>query len=199
MNTPIVIERDENNNEKAYDLYSRLLKDRIIFLGSGVVDYVANSIIAQLLFLESQDPEKDIYMYINSPGGSVSAGIGIYDTMQYIKPDVATVCVGFAASMGCFLLASGAKGKRSSLPHSRIMMHPISGGYSGQHPDIQIQAAEALAVQKQMLELLSKHAGRTYAEVEEAFQRDKYMSPVEALEFGFIDKIQEKSSRTKDE
>jgi len=199
MSVPFVIERDDNNNEKAYDLYSRLLKDRIIFVGEAVDDGMANAIIAQLLFLESQDPEKDIYMYINSPGGSVSAGLGIYDTMQYIRPNVATVCVGAAASMGCGLLAGGAKGKRYSLPHSRIMMHPVSGGFRGTNPDIQIQAAEAKIVQQQMFELFAKDCSRSVEEVERDFQRDKFMSAKEALEYGIIDKIHEKSLRQKNE
>ena len=180
-------------------MFSRLQKDRIIFLGAGVDERLSNITIAQLLCLESQDPEKDIYMYINSPGGSVVAGLGIYDTMQYIKPDVVTVCVGQASSMGCFLLAAGAKGKRFSLPHSRIMMHPVSGGFHGQSPDAHIHYKEMDYLQRTMSELLSSHCGKPVDQILKDFERDHYMSPQEALEYGIIDKIHTKSMRKSDE
>lgn len=195
---PVVIEKD-GSSEKAYDLYSRLLKDRIIFLGTPVNDTVANLIIGQLLFLEADDPEKDIYLYINSPGGSVTAGLGIYDTMRYIKPDVHTMCVGAAASMGCFLLAGGTPGKRYSLPHSRIMMHQVSGGHSGQMEDVTISYEEMKAVNDILLNLLAENTGTTYEEVKEIYNRDVWMSPDEAVELGIIDTIRYESTRESNE
>jgi ATP-dependent Clp protease protease subunit len=195
---PVVIEKD-GSNEKAYDLYSRLLKDRIIFLGTPVNDTVANLIIGQLLFLEADDPKKDIFMYINSPGGSVSAGLGIYDTMRYIKPDIHTMCVGSAVSMGCFLLAGGTKGKRYSLPHSRIMMHQVSGGQQGQINDVAIRYEEMQTVNNILMKLLAENTGMTVDEVKEHYDRDKWMSAEQAMKFGIIDKIQTTSTRGNDE
>lgn len=191
---PVVIEKD-GGNEKAYDLYSRLLKDRIIFLGTPVNDTVANLIIGQLLFLEADDPDKDIFMYINSPGGSVSAGLGIYDTMRYIKPDIHTLCVGSAASMGCFLLAGGTPGKRYSLPHSRIMMHQVSGGAQGNISDVEITLEEMQKVNKILMGLLAENTGKTVEECKEFYDRDKWMSAEEAKDFGIIDKVQTSSTR----
>lgn len=198
MTTPIVIEKD-GDSERVYDVFSRLQKDRIIFLGSGVDERVANVVIAQLLCLESQDPEKDIYMYINSPGGSVVDGLAIYDTMQYIKPSVSTVCVGQASSMGCLLLSAGEKGKRFALPHSRIMMHPVSGGFRGQSPDAYIQFKEMEHAQTTLNELLAQHCGKSVDRIVADFQRDNFMRPEEALEYGIIDAIHTKSTRQKDE
>jgi ATP-dependent Clp protease protease subunit len=195
---PVVIEKD-GSNERAYDLYSRLLKDRIVFIGTPVEDQMANAIIAQLLFLEANDPDKDIFMYINSPGGVVSAGMAIYDVMRYIKPDIQTLCVGQACSMGCFLLAGGTPGKRFSLPHSRIMMHLISGGASGQIPDVRVRYHEMEAVSAMMLSIFAENTGHAVEEVEAAIDRDKYMSPTEALEFGIIDEVHECSVRGEDE
>lgn len=191
---PVVIEKD-GNNEKAYDLYSRLLKDRIIFLGTPVNDTVANLIIGQLLFLEADDPDKDIFMYINSPGGSVSAGLGIYDTMRYVKPDIHTLCVGSAASMGCFLLAGGTPGKRYSLPHSRIMMHQVSGGAQGNISDAQITMREMETVNEVLMGLLAENTGKTVEECKDFYDRDKWMSAKEAKDFGIIDKVQTSSTR----
>lgn len=191
---PVVIEKD-GNNEKAYDLYSRLLKDRIIFLGTPVNDTVANLIIGQLLFLEADDPDKDIFMYINSPGGSVSAGLGIYDTMRYVKPDIHTLCVGSAASMGCFLLAGGTNGKRYSLPHSRIMMHQVSGGASGNITDAQITMREMETVNEVLMGLLAENTGQSIEDCRNFYDRDKWMSAEEAKEFGIIDKVQRTSTR----
>ncbi|MBU1132145.1 ATP-dependent Clp endopeptidase proteolytic subunit ClpP [Patescibacteria group bacterium] len=185
---PTVIEKT-HYGERAYDIYSRLLKDRIIFLGTGVDDQVANSIIAQLLFLESEDSKKDIKLYINSPGGSVTAGMAIYDTMQYIKPDVATICLGMAASMGAFLLAAGAGGKRFSLPNSKIMIHQVMGGAKGQASDIKIQAEEILKVRETLDKILAKHTGQPLKKVEKDTDRDYYMTAEEAKEYGLIDKI----------
>jgi ATP-dependent Clp protease, protease subunit len=179
---PYVIEQT-GRGERSYDIYSRLLKERIIFLGSEVNDVVANVITAQLLFLESEDPAKDIYIYINSPGGSVSAGMGIYDTMQYVRPDVATVCVGQAASMGALLLCGGAKGKRSALPHARIMIHQPLGGFSGQASDVEIHAREMLRVKAEINQILSLHTGKSLKEV---------MTSVQAREYGIIDDVFEK-------
>ena len=176
---PYVVEQT-GRGERSYDIFSRLLKDRIVFLGSEVEDTVANLIIAQLLFLESEDPEKDIFLYINSPGGSVSAGMAIYDTMQYVKPDVATVCVGQAASMGAVLLAGGAAGKRSGLPHSRIMIHQPLGGFKGQASDIAIQAKEMARVKAEINKILSQHAGKTPEQLEKDSDRDYFMSALEA-------------------
>lgn len=191
---PIVIEKD-GSTEKAYDLYSRLLKDRIIFVGTPINDTVANAIIAQLLFLEGDDPSKDIYMYINSPGGSVTAGLGIYDTMRYVKPDITTVCVGQAASMGCFLLAAGTKGKRFSLPHARIMIHQVQGGTGGAAPDVAIQYEEMMRLNSTLLELLAKNTGQGLDFIKEHSSRDKWMGPEEAKTFGVIDEIHETSTR----
>jgi len=185
---PTVIEKT-SYGERAYDIYSRLLKERIIFLGSPVDDQVANSIIAQLLFLESEDPKKDIKLYVNSPGGSVSAGLAIYDTMQYIKPDVSTICVGLAASMGAFLLAAGAKGKRFSLPNSKIMIHQVMGGAQGQASDIKIQAEEILKVKDTLNKILVKHTGQSLTKVEKDTDRDYYMTAEEAMKYKLIDKI----------
>lgn len=195
---PVVIEKD-GNGEKAYDLFSRLLKDRIIFLGTPVNDMVANLIIGQLLFLENDDPDKDIFMYINSPGGSVSAGLGIYDTMRYIKPDIHTLCVGSAVSMGCFLLAGGTKGKRYSLPHSRIMMHQVSGGAQGNISDVEIELEEMQTVNKVLMTLLAENTGMSLEEVKEHYDRDKWMSAEQAKELGIIDKVQTSSTRGNNE
>lgn len=193
---PYVIEQT-GRGERSYDIYSRLLKERIVFLGTEVNDVVANLIIAQLLFLESDDPEKDVYLYINSPGGSVTAGMAIYDTMQYVRPDVATVCVGQAASMGAVLLAGGAKGKRAALPHSRIMIHQPLGGFKGQASDVEIHAREMLRVKKELNELLAKHTGKPVKEVERDSDRDFFMSSEQAREYGLIDNIYEKRIETK--
>ncbi len=190
MNTlvPMVVEQT-NRGERAFDIYSRLLKERIIFLTGPINDHVASLICAQLLFLESDNPNKDIAFYINSPGGSVSAGLAVYDTMQYIKPDVSTVCVGMAASAGSLLLMAGAKGKRYSLPNSKIMTHQPSGGFQGQATDIEIHAREILAVRARLNELYAEHCGRTLSEVEEIMERDRFMGPGEAKEFGLIDEV----------
>ena len=200
-NIPIVIEK-HGDQERAYELYSRLLKDRIIFLGTLINDQVANAIVAQLLFLESTDSDKDIYMYINSPGGQVSAGLGIYDTMNYVKPDIQTLCVGQAASMGCFLLAGGAKGKRYSLPHSRIMMHMVQGGQQGSMPDVDVHYEEMKAINQIFLEIFAENTGSTPKEIEKLLQRDKYMDPQGAMDFGsmgIIDSIHLRSERETDE
>jgi ATP-dependent Clp protease protease subunit len=185
---PIVIEQT-GRGERAYDIYSRLLKDRIVMLGTPIDDHVANLIVAQLLFLEAEDPEKDIYLYINSPGGVVTAGLAIYDTMQYIKPDVVTICMGQAASMGAVLLAAGAKGKRFALPHSRIMIHQPLGGFQGQATDIEIHAREILRLKRMLNEILSKHTGQPVEKVEQDTERDYFMSAEEAKEYGLIDKV----------
>ena len=185
---PYVIEQT-GKGERSYDIYSRLLKDRIIFLGSEVNDQIANIIIAQLLFLESDDPEKDIYFYINSPGGVVTAGLAIYDTMQYIAPDVSTVCVGQAASMGAFLLAAGAKGKRISLKNSRIMVHQPSGGYSGQVTDVEIHAKEMLRLKHSLNEMLAHHTGQPIEKIAREAERDNFMSASEAKDYGIIDSV----------
>lgn len=195
---PVVIEKD-GSSERVYDLYSRLLKDRIVFIGTPIEDQMANAVIAQLLFLEANDPDKDIYMYINSPGGVVSAGMAIYDVMRYIKPDIQTLCVGQACSMGCFLLAGGTPGKRFSLPHSRIMMHLISGGQSGGMEDVRVRYHEMEAVNELVVSIFAENTGHTLEEATVAFQRDKYMSPDEALAFGVIDEIHEISVRGEDE
>ncbi len=185
---PIVIEQT-GRGERAYDIYSRLLKDRIIMLGTPIDDHIANLIVAQLLFLEAEDPEKDIYLYINSPGGVVTAGLAIYDTMQYIKPDVVTICIGQAASMGAVLLAAGAKGKRFALPHARIMIHQPLGGFQGQAKDIEIHAKEILRLKKILNEILSKHTGQSLRKIEKDTDRDFFMSAEEAKEYGLIDKV----------
>ena len=176
-------------SERAFDIYSRLLKERIIFLGTPVEDTMASLVIAQLLFLEAEDSEKDIYLYINSPGGIITSGMGIYDTMQYIKPDVATICLGQAASMGAFLLAGGAKGKRSALPNSRIMIHQPMGGAEGQATDIKIQAEEIVRIKKQLNTILSKNTGQTIKKIEADTDRDNYLSASEAKSYGLIDTI----------
>ena len=195
MNTlvPMVVEQS-NKGERAYDIYSRLLKERIIFLVGPINDNVASLVTAQLLFLESEDPKKEINLYINSPGGLVTAGLGIYDTMQYIKPDVSTLCIGQAASMGSFLLASGKKGKRFSLPNSRIMVHQPSAGYQGQATDIEIHAKEVLALKKRLNEIYSKHTGKSVDDVKKALERDNFMTPEVAKDFGLIDQVVENRS-----
>jgi len=195
MNTlvPMVVEQS-NKGERAYDIYSRLLKERIIFLIGPINDNVASLVTAQLLFLESEDPKKEINLYINSPGGLVTAGLGIYDTMQYIKPDVSTLCIGQAASMGSFLLAAGKKGKRFSLPNSRIMVHQPSAGFQGQATDIEIHAKEVLALKKRLNEIYSKHTGKSVDDVKKALERDNFMTPDVAKEFGLIDQVVENRS-----
>jgi ATP-dependent Clp protease, protease subunit len=185
---PIVVE-STGRGERAYDIYSRLLKERIVFIGFPVDDTIASLIIAQLLFLESEDPDKDIHLYINSPGGSVSAGLAIYDTMQYIRPDVATICTGMAASMGAVLLAGGAAGKRTSLPNSRIMIHQPWGGTRGTASDISIQAEEILKMKRKINQILSHHTGKDVEQIEKDTDRDRYMSPEEAKEYGLIDNM----------
>ena len=193
MNTliPMVVEQS-GRGERAYDIYSRLLKERIIFLVGPISDNAASLVTAQLLFLESEDPKKEIYFYINSPGGLVTAGLGVYDTMQYMKPDVSTFCIGQASSMGSFLLAAGAKGKRFSLPNSRIMVHQPSAGFQGQATDIEIHANEILFLKKRLNEIYANHTGRTIDEIKKALERDKFMNPKDAKEFGLIDKVVEK-------
>ena len=193
MNTliPMVVEQS-GRGERAYDIYSRLLKERIIFLVGTINDHAASLVTAQLLYLESEDPKKEIYFYINSPGGLVTAGLGVYDTMQYIKPDVSTFCIGQASSMGSFLLAAGAKGKRFSLPNSRIMVHQPSAGFQGQATDIEIHAKEILFLKKRLNEIYANHTGRTVDEIKKALERDKFMNPKDAKEFGLIDKVVEK-------
>jgi ATP-dependent Clp protease, protease subunit len=190
MNTlvPMVVEQS-NKGERAYDIYSRLLKERIIFLVGPINDNVASLVTAQLLFLESEDPKKEINLYINSPGGLVTAGLGIYDTIQYIKPDVSTLCIGQAASMGSFLLAAGKKGKRFSLPNSRIMVHQPSAGYQGQATDIEIHANEVLTLKKRLNEIYSKHTGKTVDDIKKALERDNFMTPEVAKDFGLIDEV----------
>ena len=185
---PIVIEQT-SRGERSYDIYSRLLKDRIIFLGTGVDDNVANAIIAQMLFLESDEPDQDIYLYVNTPGGQVSSGMAIYDTMQYIKPDVQTICIGQAASMGALLLTAGANGKRFSLPHARIMIHQPSGGFQGQHTDIEIQAKEISRIRDILDGILATHSGQDPKKVRKDTERDHYMTGEEALKYGLIDKL----------
>lgn len=188
---PIVIEQT-NRGERAYDLYSRLLKDRIIFIGGPIDDYMANVIIAELLFLEAEDPEKDIHIYINSPGGVVTAGMAIYDTMQYIKPDVSTICLGQAASMGAFLLSAGAKGKRYALPYARIMIHQPLGGMQGQATDIDIHAREILRIKDTLNGLLAEHTGQPLENIIRDTERDHFLSAKEAMEYGLIDEVVEK-------
>ena len=192
MNTlvPMVVEQT-SKGERAYDIYSRLLKERVIFLVGPINDNVASLITAQLLFLESEDPKKEIYLYINSPGGLVTAGLGIYDTMQYIKPDVSTLCIGQAASMGSFLLAAGKKGKRFSLPNSRIMVHQPSAGFQGQATDIEIHANEVLSLKKRLNEIYAKHTGKSEVDIKKALERDNFMNPDTAKEFGLIDDVVE--------
>ena len=195
MNTlvPMVVEQS-NKGERAYDIYSRLLKERIIFLTGQINDNVASLVTAQLLFLEAEDPKKEIYLYINSPGGLVTAGLGIYDTMQYVKPDISTLCIGQAASMGSFLLAAGTKGKRFSLPNSRVMVHQPSAGFQGQVTDIEIHANEVSSLKKRLNEIYSKHTGKSVDEVKSALERDNFMTAEVAKDFGLIDKVVDKRS-----
>ena len=188
---PMVVEQS-NRGERAYDIYSRLLKERIVFLVGPINDSVATLVTAQLLFLESENPKKEIYFYINCPGGLVNAGLGVYDTMQYIRSPVSTLCIGQASSMGSFLLAAGENGKRFSLPNSRIMVHQPSAGFQGQATDIEIHANEIMLLKKRLNEIYSKHTGRTVEEIKNALERDKFMTPQEAKEFGLIDKVVEK-------
>lgn len=185
---PMVVEQS-NRGERAYDIYSRLLKDRIIFLGGPIDDHVASLVIAQMLFLEAEDPDKDIHLYINSPGGVVTAGMAIYDTMQYIKPDVSTICIGQAASMGSFLLAAGAKGKRFSLPYSRIMIHQPLGGVQGQATEIEIHAKEILRMRETLNNLLVQHTGQPLEKIQNDTERDFFMSATDAKEYGIIDEV----------
>jgi ATP-dependent Clp protease, protease subunit len=186
--TPYIVEQT-HRGERSYDIYSRLLKDRIVFLGTPVDDDVANVVIAQLLFLESEDPDKDISIYINSPGGSVTAGLAIYDTMQYVKPQVSTICLGQAASMGAFLLAGGAAGKRFAVPNARIMIHQLSGGFQGQGTDIEIHAREALRLKQKLNEIMARHTGQPLERIEKDTERDYFMGPGEAKEYGIIDEV----------
>jgi len=188
MLIPIVVEQD-SRGERAYDIYSRLLKDRILFLGSPIEDHVANLIIAQLLFLEADDPDKDIHMYINSPGGMVTSGLAIYDTMQYIKPNISTLCLGQASSMGALLLAAGAPGLRYALPHSRILIHQPLGGFQGQATDVDIQAREILRMREELNNILVRHSGQTYEKIEKDTDRDFFMTGEQAKEYGIVDKV----------
>jgi ATP-dependent Clp protease protease subunit len=191
---PIVVEQT-SRGERSYDIYSRLLKDRIIFLGEAIDDHISSLVIAQLLFLEAEDPDKDIFLYINSPGGIVTSGMAIYDTMQYIKPDVATICLGQAASMGSLLLTAGAAGKRSALPNSRIMIHQPSGGFQGQASDIAIHAKETLRVKARLNEIYAFHTGKAVDKIENDMERDNFMSSQEAVEYGLIDKVIERTEK----
>ena len=188
---PMVVEQS-SRGERAYDIYSRLLKERIVFVVGPINDSVASLVTAQLLFLESEDPKKEISLYVNSPGGLVTAGLGIYDTMQYIKPEISTLCIGQAASMGSFLLAAGTKGKRFSLPNSRIMVHQPSAGFQGQATDIEIHANEVLSLKKRLNEIYAKHTGKSVEEIKSALERDNFMTPDNAKSFGLIDKVVEK-------
>lgn len=197
-NIPYVIEQT-HRGERAWDIFSRLLKERIIFLGTGVNDQVASVIIAQLLFLESEDPDKDIFMYINSPGGVVTAGMGIYDTMQHVRPDVATVCLGQAASMGALLLCGGAAGKRYALPHSRIMIHQPHGGARGQAVDIEIQAAEIRRLKSMLNEVMARHSGKSVEDIQKDTDRDNFMTASRAKEYGLIDEVLVRKPKSKDE
>ncbi len=190
---PMVVEQS-SKGERAYDIYSRLLKERIIFLTGQINDNVASLVTAQLLFLEAEDPKKEIYLYINSPGGLVTAGLGIYDTMQYVKPEISTLCIGQAASMGSFLLAAGTKGKRFSLPNSRIMVHQPSAGFQGQATDIEIHANEVLSLKKRLNEIYSQHTGKSVDEIKSALERDNFMTADIAKSFGLIDEVVEKRS-----
>ena len=185
---PMVVEQT-GRGERSYDIFSRLLKDRIIMLSGEINDDTANLVVAQLLFLESEDPDKDIYLYINSPGGSITSGMAIYDTMQYVKPDVSTICIGMAASMGAFLLSCGAKGKRFALPNAEIMIHQPLGGFKGQATDIEIQAAEIIRIKKSLNEILASNTGQSIKKIEKDTDRDYIMTPQEALEYGMIDKV----------
>ena len=193
-----VVHEQTHRGEKGYDIYSRLLLDRIIFLGTQVTDDVANAIIAQLLFLESQDPDKDIFLYINSPGGVVTSGLAIYDTMQFIRPDVATICVGQAASMGAFLLAAGAEGKRRALPNARVMIHQPLGGARGQATDIEIQAREILRMKEMLNQALAKHTGQPVERIKADTERDNYMTAAEACAYGLIDEVLESKNSDTD-
>lgn len=188
---PMVVEQT-NRGERAYDIYSRLLKDRIIFLGSAIDDHVANLVIAQMLFLEAEDPEKDIHLYINSPGGSITAGMAIFDTMQYLRADVSTICIGLAASMGAFLLAAGAKGKRYALPHSEIMIHQPMGGTQGQAVDIEIHTKRILKIRDELNEILAERTGQPLDRIRRDTDRDYFMSPGEAKDYGIIDEVMKK-------
>jgi ATP-dependent Clp protease protease subunit len=192
---PLVVEQTARG-ERAYDIYSRLLKDRVIFIVGGIDDHVANLVVAQLLFLESENPDKDVHLYINSPGGIVTAGLSVYDTMQFIKPDVSTICLGQAASMGSLLLAGGAKGKRFCLPHSRIMIHQPSGGFSGQASDIELHAREILKLRARLNEILAKHTGQTVERVERDSDRDNFMDAEAAVEYGLVDTVLAKRVET---
>jgi ATP-dependent Clp protease protease subunit len=185
---PMVVEQT-SRGERAFDIYSRLLAERIVFLGTPVDDQIANLIIAQLLHLESEDPDKDVYLYINSPGGSVYAGLAIYDTMQFIKPDVQTICVGIAMSMGSLLLSGGAKGKRMALPNARILIHQVSGGFQGQGTDIEIQAREVIGLKRRLEEIYAHHTGQEIEKISRDMERDFFMSPQEAVEYGIIDTV----------
>ncbi len=185
---PMVVEQT-SRGERAFDIYSRLLKERIVFVVGPINDHVASLVTAQLLFLESEDPKKDIFLYVNSPGGLVTSGLGIYDTMQYVKPDISTLCIGQAASMGSFLLAAGSKGKRYSLPNSRIMVHQPSAGFQGQATDIEIHANEVLSLKKRLNEIYSKHTGKPVEEIKTALERDNFMTPDAAKDFGLVDKV----------
>ncbi len=193
---PIVVEQS-SRGERSYDIYSRLLKDRIVFVTGEIDDYMANLIIAQLLFLEAEDPDKDVHLYINSPGGSVSAGLAIYDTMQYIKPDVSTICIGMAASMASVLLAAGTKGKRFALPYSRVMIHQPLGGAQGQASDIAIHAKEILRIREEMNAILAKHTGKTAAQIKEDTERDHFLTSKEAVEYGLIDEVLDRNTARK--
>jgi ATP-dependent Clp protease protease subunit len=188
---PMVVEQD-GRGERAYDIYSRLLKDRIVFLGMPIEDHIASLIIAQLLFLEAEDPERDIFLYINTPGGSVTAGLAIYDTMQYIKPDVVTICMGMAASMGAVLLTAGSKGKRSALPNSRIMIHQPLGGTQGQAADVEIYAKEILSTRERLNQILAKHTGQPLDRIERDTDRNYFLSAIEAKEYGLVDEVIDK-------
>lgn len=190
---PIVVEQTPRG-ERSYDIYSRLLKDRIVFIGGEIDDYMASLLVAQLLFLESDDPDKDIHIYINSPGGVISAGMAIYDTMQYVKPEVETICVGQASSMGALLLAAGVKGKRFALPHARIMVHQPLGGFSGQATDVEIHAKEILRVKQELIDILVKHTGQTIKKIQNDAERDYFMTAKEAMAYGIIDKVLEERS-----
>jgi len=193
---PIVIEQT-GRGERSYDIFSRLLKERIIFIGSPIDDVVASLVIAQLLFLEAEDPDKDIFMYLNTPGGHVSSGLAIYDTMQYVRPDVSTICMGQASSMGALMLASGAKGKRSALPHARVMIHQPLGGAQGQASDIEIQTKEILTIRKKLNDILVKHTGQTVKKIENDTDRNFFMSADEAKEYGIIDEVLLRSDKKK--
>ncbi|MBN1239299.1 MAG: ATP-dependent Clp endopeptidase proteolytic subunit ClpP [Gammaproteobacteria bacterium] len=193
---PMVVEQTARG-ERAYDIYSRLLKDRVVFVVGGIDDHMANLIVAQLLFLESENPDKDIHLYINSPGGVVTAGLSVYDTMQFIKPDVSTICMGQAASMGALLLTAGAKGKRFALPHSRIMIHQPSGGFQGQASDIDIHAREVLKLKERLNEIMARHTGQTVERIAQDSDRDRFMDGEMAVEYGLIDTVLQKRTESK--